>query len=163
MKLHAHSVCAAAKSLAIFLLLSASAAFAQTRQEHVHQMSQSVMPFNVSKTIHIFRMTESGGVQQVVARDAGDTGQVSLVRQHLMHEAERFQHGDYSDPATLHGTEMPGLKELQAGASRIKVSYAELPTGAAITFETADLHLITAIHRWFGAQLSEHAADAKAE
>ena len=58
---------------------------------------------------------------------------------------------------------MPGLKELQAGAADIKVSYATLPTGAELTFETTDLHLLTAIHRWFGAQLSEHGPDAKAE
>ena len=58
---------------------------------------------------------------------------------------------------------MPGLKELQKGALLVKVSYSELPDGAEITFETTDLHLLTAIHRWFGAQLSEHGADAKAE
>ena len=58
---------------------------------------------------------------------------------------------------------MPGLKELQLGAQRVKVSYADLPDGAVITFETTDPHLLTAIHRWFGAQLSEHGADAKAE
>jgi hypothetical protein len=89
--------------------------------------------------------------------------QIILIQQHLREEAARFQHGDYSDPTTLHGAEMPGLKELQLGAPRIKVSYSNLPKGAEITFETTDLHLLTAIHRWFGAQLSEHGADAKAE
>jgi hypothetical protein len=78
-------------------------------------------------------------------------------------ESERFQHGDYSDPATLHGADMPGLKEIQTGAPHIKVSYTPLPNGAEIMFETTDAHLLTALHRWFGAQLSEHGADAKAE
>ncbi len=163
MKLQTRSVCGVAKVLAVLLLLSGSTAFAQTPQEHVHHMSHSVMPFDMSKTMHMFRMTESGGVQQVVARDSSDTDQVLLVRQHLKHEAGRFQRGNYSDPVKLHGADMRGLKELQAGASRIKVSYAELPAGAAIIFQTNDLHLITAIHRWFGAQLSEHGADARAE
>lgn len=163
MRLSARGVYGVLKTLAIFLPLSVSAVFAQTPQEHVHQMSHSVMPFDISKTLHIFRMTESGGVEQVVARDPGDTSQVSLIRQHLKHEAGRFQRGDYSDPAKLHGAGMPGLKELQAGASHIKISYMELPAGAAITFQTTDIHLLTAIHRWFGAQLSEHGADAKAE
>jgi hypothetical protein len=121
------------------------------------------MPFDMAKTIHIFKMTESGGVQRVLARDPDDTDQIALVQQHLKHEAERFQHGDYADPAALHGTDMPGLKDLRAGASGINVSYAALPAGAEITFDTTDLHLLTAIHRWFGAQLSEHGADAKAE
>lgn len=134
-----------------------------TVQEHVHHMSHTVMPFDMSKTLHIFKMTEQGGVEKVVVREADDTDQVPLIQQHLEHEAMRFQKGDYSDPARLHGADMPGLKELQAGASEIKVRYDNLPDGGQITFETSDLHLLTSIHRWFGAQLSEHGADAKAE
>jgi hypothetical protein len=121
------------------------------------------MPFDVSKTVHIFKMTEQGGVQRVVIREAAANDQIALIHQHLQHEAQRFQKGDYSDPAKLHGADMPGLNELRAGASRIKVSYAALPNGAEIRFETSDLHLLTAVHRWFGAQLSEHGADAKPE
>jgi hypothetical protein len=151
-------------SLAAFLvLLNCASAIAQTNQEHVHQMASGVMPFDLSKTAHIFKMTESGGIERVVAKDPSAADQIALIRQHLQHEAANFQRGDYSDPAMLHGTAMPGLKELQIGAPHIKVSYRSLPAGAEITFETADLHLLTALHRWFGAQLSEHGADAKAE
>jgi len=155
--------CGLAKAVGILLLLSASTVLAQTRQDHVHQMAHSVMPFDMEKTVHIFRMTESGGVQQVVAKDAGADDQIALIQEHLEEEAEKFQQGDYSDPEMLHGAGMPGLHELRAGASAIDVSYQALPMGAEITFETTDLHLVTAIHRWFGAQLSEHGADAKAE
>ena len=126
-------------------------------------MAHSVMPFDMTKTIHIFRMTESGGVQRVIAKDAGDTEQIAFIQQHLKLESEKFQRGDFTDPAMLHGADMPGLEDLQAGASGIKVSYAALPMGAEITLETSNLHLLTAIHRWFGAQLSEHGADTKAE
>ena len=148
---------------AFLLLLHCATALAQTTQEHVHEMAHGVMPFDMSKTVHIFKMTESGGVQRVVAKDPGAADQITLIQQHLQYEAESFQRGDYSDPSLLHGTDMPGLKELQIGASHIKVSYASVPAGAEITFETTDLHLLTAIHRWFGAQLSEHGADARAE
>jgi hypothetical protein len=141
----------------------ATTTWAQTAQEHVHAGSHSVMPFELSKALHIFKMTEQGGVQSVVARAPVSTEQLTLVRAHLRHEAAEFQKGNYSDPATLHGANMPGLNKLREGASRIRVSYADLPNGAAITFETTDLHLLTAIHRWFGAQLSEHGADARAE
>jgi hypothetical protein len=148
---------------ALFLLLDGATVLAQTTQEHVHQRAHGVMPFDVSKTVHIFKMTESGGVQRVVAKDPGAADKIVLIRNHLQHEAANFQRGDYSDPATLHGPDMPGLKALQVGASKIKVSYAAVPAGAEITFETTDLHLLTALHRWFGAQLSEHGADARAE
>ena len=145
------------------LLLRVAPALGQSTQEHVHQMAPGVMPFDLSRTEHIFRMTETGGVQRVIAKDPGDQDQIALIRQHLRHEAERFQHGDFSDPAKLHGATMPGLAELQNGASRIEVSYTLLPDGAELTFATSDLRLVTAIHRWFGAQLSEHGADARAE
>lgn len=126
-------------------------------------MAHSVMPFDISKTVHIFKMTEFGGIQRVIVKDPDATDQVALIQQHLQHEARMFQQGNYSDPKKLHGAEMPGLKDLEAGASRINVSYAAIPSGAVIRFETTDLHLITAIHRWFGAQLSEHGADARSE
>lgn len=143
--------------------VAATGVSAQTTQEHVHQMSHSVMPFDISQTLHIFKMTELGGVERVVTRDVGAADQIPLIQQHLKHEAEQFQKGNYSDPAELHGPSMPGLKELQEGATRIKVKYAQLPNGAEITFQTQDLHLVTAVHKWFGAQLSEHGADARAE
>jgi hypothetical protein len=44
-----------------------------------------------------------------------------------------------------------------------QVGQSAIPNGAEIMFETADLHLLTAIHRWFGAQLSEHGSDATSE
>ncbi len=138
-------------------------ALAQTPQEHVHHMAHAVMPFDSSGTVHVFKMTESGGVMRVLARDPGADDQVALIRQHLQHEAANFERGDYSDPARLHGADMPGLKELAAGAAQIKVSYSPLPGGAQISFETRDLSMLTTVHRWFGAQLSEHGADAKAE
>jgi hypothetical protein len=147
----------------LILLSAHSGTLAETEQELVHHMSHHVMPFVMSKTIHVFKMTESGGVQKVLARDPNETDQIVLVRQHLSHEAEKFGRGDYTDPTKLHGADMPGLAELRANPSKVKVSYSELPAGAQITFETQDLSMLTAIHRWFGAQLSEHGADARTE
>ena len=136
----------------VLLQLNCGCVIAQTPQEHVHGTSQSVMPFDMAKTTHVFKMTETGGVQRVISKDRIYTDQVVLIQQHLREEARRFQHGDYSDPAKLHGVTMPGLNELQLGARRVKVSYSDLPDGAEITFKTTDPHLLTAIHRWFGAQ-----------
>jgi hypothetical protein len=150
-------------SVVLSLTLGSTAALAQTKQEHVHHMGHGVMPFDLSQTTHIFRMTESGGVQRVIAKDAAAKDQVALIQQHLQHEAAAFRRGDYADPAALHGANMPGLADLQAGAAQVKVAYSALPNGAEITFTTKNRHLLTAIHRWFGAQLSEHGADATSE
>jgi hypothetical protein len=151
--------------LCVALTLSGSAfgVASESKQEHVHAMGHEVMPFSMSKTVHVFKMTETGGVERVLVRDPADADQIPLIRQHLRHEAEKFQNGDYSDPARLHGKDMPGLKDLQAGAAKMTISYQSLPLGAEITFSAPDVHLLTALHRWFGAQLSEHGADARAE
>jgi hypothetical protein len=150
--------------LAIALLLLAGPVPAEeTKQEQVHAHSHHVMPFAMEKTLHVFTMTEQGGVQRVLVRDTADSEQQRLIREHLTKEAEAFGRGDYSDPTHLHGAGMPGLKDVQAGAAKIRVSYRDLPGGGEIRFETTDLHLLTAIHRWFGAQLSEHGADATSE
>ncbi|GIK41118.1 MAG: hypothetical protein BroJett011_49510 [Chloroflexota bacterium] len=130
------------------------------QQAMVHNMGHQVMPFDLSQTTHIFEMTDSGGIQQVIAKDPGAKEQISLIQQHLQHEAMRFSGGDFSDPTSLHGAEMPGIKELAGGVAQVKIEYTTLPNGAQITFTTQDLHLITAIHRWFGAQLSDHGSDA---
>ncbi len=151
------------RSVILFLALGCTVSLAETTQEHIHHMGHSVMPFDLAKTMHIFRMTDTGGVERVIVKDANDKQQIAMIRKHLHHEAEAFQRGDYSDPASLHGANMPGLKDLQAGAAGIKVSYTAQPDGAEITFATTDIHLLTAIHRWFGAQLSEHGPDARAE
>jgi len=132
------------------------------RQSMVHNMGSQVMPFDLSQATHIFEMTESGGIQQVIAKDPGDSAQVGLIQQHIQHEVMMFGAGDFSDPMSLHGNDMPGVKELTAGAAQIKIEYEALPGGAQITFTTQDLHLITEIHRWFGAQLSDHGSDAVA-
>lgn len=151
--------------LASALLAAGASSFAQSVQEHVHGRGHEVMPFSLARTVHVFRMTEDGGVQAVVTRDDAppDREQVHLIQMHLQMEAEAFRRGDYADPAHLHGDTMPGLRELEKGASRIAITYRPLPNGAEIRFRTRDLHLVTAVHRWFGAQLSEHGADARAE
>ena len=135
----------------------------QTTQKHIHEMGQTVMPFDLNKTTHIFKMTDSGGVQSVVVKDAKDKEQVVLIRQHLRHEARAFERGDYADPVSVHGAAMPGVSELKGHHAEITVSYLELPLGAALGFKTQNRHLVTAIHRWFGAQLSEHGANARPE
>lgn len=129
-------------------------------QVMVRDMGSQVMPFDLDETTHIFEMTEGGGIQQVVAKNPDDSAQIALIQQHIQHEAILFSSGNFSDPTSLHGTEMPGVKDLAAGIETVEIEYANLPNGAQISFTTQDLGLITALHRWFGAQLSDHGADA---
>jgi hypothetical protein len=131
------------------------------RQSEVAERGVEVMPFDLDATTHYFRPAADGLVQTVVADDPADLAQVALVREHLTREAERFAAGDYGDPAAIHGDEMPGLAELEAGSADVDVAYAEVSAGATITYRTDDPELVTALHRWAEAQVGDHGAHAE--
>lgn len=56
----------------VLVLFSCANAVARTQQEHVHGMSHAVMPFDMTKTVHVFTMTESGGIERVIVKDKRD-------------------------------------------------------------------------------------------
>ena len=131
------------------------------RQEEVAERGAEVMPFDLDATTHRFVPTDDGLVQTVVADDPGDAEQVRLVREHLAEEAERFRAGDFADPAAIHGHDMPGLAELEAGAGEIDVHLADVEGGGEITYTTADPALVDALHRWGEAQVMDHGEHAE--
>ncbi|MEM7127193.1 MAG: DUF411 domain-containing protein [Chloroflexota bacterium] len=126
------------------------------RQQEVAEAGAMVMPFDLEKTIHVFETMDNGGLQQVVAKDAEDSEQIELIRSHLSEEADRFASGDFSDPARIHGEDMPGLTALAAGADQVNIEYSELSDGAQIVYASDDADLVEAIHLWFKAQLADH-------
>jgi len=131
-----------------------------SRQEVVAERGARVMPFSLDATTHVFDATAQGGTQRVVATDPDDARNIRLIREHLRKEADAFARGDFTDPAAIHGDEMPGLEALRSGYEDIDVSYRDLPNGAEITYTTDDPDLAAAIHAWFDAQLRDHAGDA---
>ncbi len=152
-------------TVAVLGTLWATGAFTsrETRQEEIAEKGAEVMPFDLEETTHVFRKTETGGVQEVVADDPNDAEQVALIRGHLEEEAAAFRRGDLSDPSEIHGEEMPGLKELEAGAEEMDIRYSDLPDGAKIEYETGDPALVAALHDWFDAQRSDHGDHAEDE
>jgi hypothetical protein len=56
---------------------------------------------------------------------------------------------------------MPGLRDLEQGHDRIEIRYADTPAGAQITYTTSDPALVTALHAWFDAQVSDHGQHAE--
>jgi hypothetical protein len=145
-------------AVAAAFLLGATPA-PSAHQAMVDEQSKHVMPFDLNRTTHVFTPTADGGLQTVLAQ-VDDATLIAGVRVHLRKEAAAFARGDYSDPAKIHGRDMPGLAQLQAGATRIAVSYASRPEGASIRFRTSDRSLVAALHRWFAAQVKDHGAHA---
>ena len=121
------------------------------------ERAANVMPFDLDTTTHTFTKTERGGVQTVVANDNSDTHNIDLIRSHLAEEAGAFQRGDYSDPARIHGMNMPGVEELEADATRVDLSYEDIEAGGRVTYSTSDPELVEALHAWFDRQNTDHA------
>lgn len=127
-------------------------------QAQVMSRGSQVMPFDLSRTTHAFTDLPDGGREAIMVNDPIDTDQIALIRSHLQTEAQKFSTGDFADPAQIHGSNMPGLAQVQAGFANITFSYEELSNGAAITYSSSDPTLVLALHTWFAAQRSDHSA-----
>ena len=133
----------------------------EPRLDEVERRGAQVMPFSLEQTTHIFMKTDKGGLQQVIAKDNSNTEQIKLIQVHLSKISREFALGNFSDPAKIHGNEMPGLAKLKgAKPGQINIEYKELTNGAQIGYSADDPSLINAIHQWFDAQLSDHARHA---
>lgn len=130
------------------------------RLDEVAERGRHVMPFDLEKTLHVFNKTEHGGLQQVIVKDAGDGEQIGLIRRHLSEIAAGFRQGNFSRQRRIHGDDMPGLADMAAEYKHIGFDYRELPNGAEIEFSAEEPALVDAIHRYFNAQLSDHARHA---
>ena len=126
------------------------------RQREVAARGAEVMPFDLESTTHRFAEQDDGLTQTVVVDRPGDAEQLRLVRRHLREEAERFRDGDFGDPETIHGAEMPGLDELRDHDGAVEVTYREVADGAVIEYTTAEPDLVAALHAWAAAQVSDH-------
>jgi hypothetical protein len=105
-------------------------------------------------------VTAEGGLQTVVADAPADRRQVELIQQHLRDEAAAFARGEFTDPARIHGAEMPGLATLQANSERLDIVFSLRADGAELRYTTDDPVVLAALHDWFAAQTSDHQGHA---
>ncbi|MGR8929338.1 MAG: aspartate carbamoyltransferase [Gammaproteobacteria bacterium] len=153
------------KSALLLLALAFHSAHGDTeasraRLDIVAERGRHVMPFSLESTLHVFNKNSYGGIQQVIAKTPSEKEQVELIRQHLTELEQRFRQGDFSRQRRIHGNDMPGISEIANNYQRIQFVYRELPNGAEIEYSTEDPALIDAIHRYFNAQLRDHARHA---
>ncbi len=153
--------------LSLFPVLTACGAKTDTtittnvnRLEEVREKGTEVMPFNLDKTLHAFEKTVDGGIQIVSIRKASDTDQLAPIREHLKNIANDFDKGNFDDPTSIHGGDMAGLSTLQANPSKFSITYIELENGAKLEYRSTDDKIISALHLWFDAQLTDHGSDA---
>jgi hypothetical protein len=130
------------------------------RIDEVREKGTEIMPFDLDKTLHTFEKSSDGGVQIVSLRDNNNADQLNPIREHLKKIAYDFENGIFDDPVSIHGGDMPGLATLQANASKFSIKYFELENGAKLEYRSTDKDIISAIHLWFDAQVSDHGPDA---
>ena len=147
---------AAMLGLGLALACAARPGATPERQAEVAAKGAEVMPFDLSKTRHVFADQPDGGLQTVTALAAGDTLQVRLIQEHLQQEAERFARGDFDDPMKIHGHDMPGIQDLRQGYTKVRVEYSAQSDGGKLRYTTADSALVAVLHRWFAAQRMDH-------
>ena len=140
----------------LIALAGISVRASQKQSDEVYERGSKVMPFDQNLTTHRFVPNSSGGIQTVTVNDSSDSNQIKLIRSHLHEEAKKFERGDFSAPAAIHGEEMPGLAELQSGGDRVDVEYKELPDGARLVYSSDDSKIVAALHQWFEAQNRDH-------
>jgi hypothetical protein len=149
--------------IALLVMPFVAAAADTERQADVAKRGADVMPFSLKATTHIFTKTSDGGTQRVIAKDTSDARQIQMVREHLRHIQAEFQQGAFAGPSHVHGVEMPGLAELKAAKpGAIAIVYRDVTSGAELLYKTADGGLVSALHTWFDAQVSDHGDDAMA-
>jgi hypothetical protein len=129
------------------LLMAGSVAASEnatdSRLDEVQRRGARVMPFSLEQTTHIFTKTDKGGIQQVIAKENADADQIGLIRSHLAKISRQFAQGDFSDPAKIHGDDMPGLAALrEAEPGRIRIEYEGLKNGGQIVYSADDPGLI---------------------
>ena len=115
---------------------------------HAEQSRQDATPFNGHNSTQAFQKNQSGGIQQVVAKDPNDKALVTAIRSYLEAEAERFGKGDYSGPFKS----LRYLKAVKPG--QIGIVYRNVQAGAAIDYVGADAAAVDAIHKWLDAEIS---------
>lgn len=148
----------------ILVIISGTALYRQyslsNRQSMVREMGSHVMPFSLGETTHIFKQLPDGGVEQVLVKDPSNKDQIALIQMHLEYETNNFRQGNFKDPITIHGENMPGVADLSNRAADVVFTYNALPNGAEIIYTSKDPDAISAIHTWFDAQATDHGRDA---
>lgn len=120
-----------------------------------------VMGFDQMKTTHHFLLFADGGAIDVSANDKNDGRDEMMatrdaIRDHLPHIAMMFGAGDFSNPMLIHGSNVPGTKELAALKTKVVYKYLDTERGGRVNITTADPAALAALHAFLRFQIADH-------
>jgi len=120
------------------------------------QHEHPVMGFDLAKTTHHFRLTDTGGRIEVTVKDESDGASLAQIRMHLQHIAAEFADGRFDAPFATHGEVPPGVPAMQARKAAIAYRYEELKGGGRVVIVTTDRAALAAVHDFLRYQIKEH-------
>src|SRR5262247_2110662 len=118
--------------VALGVLYAVGSKSRRSREGEAGFLHPEIKPFDARKTKQIFQLLLNGGLQTVVAVNAADQEQIGLIQARLKEQAEKFQNGDFSDSAMIHGGETPELAEMRLGVKQITIRYDPMSDGGQI-------------------------------
>ncbi|MEP6619322.1 MAG: hypothetical protein ABJE47_08405 [bacterium] len=108
-------------------------------------------------SIHRFDDLSDGGRIQL-QNDKKDSVATRVIRTHLRGIAKAFSSGDFSTPAFVHMTSVPGSQAMTSRREAIRYAVEDRPGGGALRMVTSDTTAIRAIHEFLAFQRSKHHA-----
>lgn len=148
---------------ALCLLGSTLSAQQQSRSTHdsafaaMQERGRMVMGVDQYTSTHHFDALSDGGRIEL-QRDAPDSAGVARIRAHLREIAVVFKAGDFSQPAAVHMSDVPGAQVMAAKRAVITYETHDLPLGAELRIRTRDPEALRAVHDFMAFQRTEHHA-----
>jgi hypothetical protein len=127
-----------------------------THDAALDERGERAMGFSQTATVHHFLLQSDGGVIQVEVKDASDTSNRDIIRQHLSHIARAFAAGDFDTPALVHARVPPGTDAMRRLKSEITYAYEETGAGARIRISTNNAEALAAVHAFLRFQIEDH-------
>lgn len=112
-----------------------------------------------TSTHHFDALPDGGRIE--LQRDVDDSAGVARIRAHIREIGQAFKSGDFSTPAMVHMTAVPGTKTMAARRQFITYEARDVPRGAELRIHTTDPEALRAIRDFMAFQRQEHHAMGK--
>ncbi len=144
------------RMVAVFFLGTFLALAQMHHQAMGNEHGDHVMGFSHDKTTHHFELHYDGGVIDVRADDASDTGNRDQIRSHFHHIAQMFTDGNFNAPMLVHGRDVPGTAMMTQVKDKLHWELQETPRGARLTVTADNKQAVDAVHEFLRFQIRDH-------
>ena len=121
----------------------------------LQQRGKTAMGVDQYASRHQFEALADGG-RIALQQPGGDSAAVQTIRSHIQDIARAFSKGDFSTPAFVHMTNVPGTAVMAAKKDVIRYEYRLLENGAELRIYTSDKEALAAIREFMAFQRKDH-------